>query len=80
MHRLSKTGLEQLGTVQKRAALKIIRGLPKMSGEAALPLAGMSPLTIKAKTRQDNFRTGEKEYLADSQKRWQLRLKEVGPN
>lgn len=80
LHRISKSGLEQMEAVQKRAAVRVTRGLPRMSGDAALVLAGMTPLAIQARARQDRFLNGRRTPLAEMQLHWQRAWKETGPN
>lgn len=73
MSRMASQALNDMEVIQKRAAVRIVRGFPSMSGEAALVLAGMVPLTIQAKQRQEKFQGCKQQDKEDSMKAWQTR-------
>ena len=71
--RMATQALHDLESTQKRAAVKIARGFPSMSGEAALVLAGMVPLSIQAKSRQKKFQGGQPQGCEETLRIWQQR-------
>lgn len=74
-HRIAAGALERLEGVQKRAAVRITRGLAKMNGEAALVLAGMVPLAIQIRTRHEKFVGRKKATATEIVDMWQARWK-----
>lgn len=75
-HRISTAALERLECVQKRAAVRITRGMTNMNGEAALVLAGMLPIAIVARTRRAAFIGQGKATARDLGDMWQNRWKD----
>ena len=78
-NRMAVSGREILESVQKRTAVRIIRGLPSTSGEAGLVLANMVPLEIQAKARRQKL-YGPRLNDADILRLWQARWTDRGPS
>lgn len=79
MGKMANTALHELEAVQKRAAVKIVRGFKSMSGEGALVLAGMVPLGMQAEARKTNFQREKRMKKDELLKRWQERWSKTNP-
>ena len=77
--KMTITALHELQAVQRRAAVKIVRGFTSTSGEGALVLAGMLPLETQAEARKANFEGERRKTKDELLKRWQERWDKTNP-
>lgn len=62
-----------LESVQRKAAIRVIQGYPTISTDAALVLAGMVPIRIKAESRYNKSENGRKIAQEQTLMKWQRR-------
>lgn len=73
MDRMSGCAIKELEAVQRHAAIRVCKGYSTISADAALLLAGMVPIRIKAKARQTKYRTGRRTTAEEITNEWQER-------
>lgn len=76
--RMPGCAIKVLESVQREAAIRVCKGYSTISADAALVLAGMVPINIKANARQSKYRTGVRMTEDDIYKQWQRRWETCG--